>query len=363
MAREYHEPKSLNEIIDQAMLKDGFDVTTGEKIGKKQKPSTSNVPSNSTTPTSTDDPSLKESVNADEPSVVPGEPIGEEPVATGEAVEGEELKLDSGTEDMPLEERTKSLMRDYTKKTTAISTRAKELEDREKKLEEATNQVQQLYDYTQSMLQRPPSAEVQPSAPKQKFSTLSAKEKAATYAQMGIQVDEFTDDNLIRTIDFFIDREIAITQQAETLVDKKLSMHDRKRKEDEESERSVTGRVNNLKTEYAEQSTKYNLRPEAEFFVLSHMSEVRRYNPGYTLTEAVRDYVLANGGDPDKPSPVTPVIPVTPVVPNPIIPSAFNTGGAKTPVAPQGRKVFKSIDEAAAAAMEDLNAGKLRHRR
>jgi hypothetical protein len=369
--------------IDAKMAKDGFDPGSMTKAPKQTEKPSKNVDDDKdvkdTSHThSIDSTETRKKVepqgNVDGSSESPDKSesdSGEQPDGRSEGVEkkvkDDKEDLDSGGDEMPLEERKKLLLRDYHKKTTSVAQRKKELDEREAKLLTAAENVQRMYDYLQQASQTTqPTGTPEPQrASGTKFSTLPETEKKKVYAEMGLEIDEFTDANVIRAVDLFIEKSSDMEQRVEELTAKKFDQFQAQSKHTQDYERTLNENVQKLKSTYATLSKQYKLKPEAEFFILSHMQETRKHDPYYPIENAVRDYLVANGRESElDPDAADTERALAEPKRHPVVPSASASGMSKMPAGEGGeQRTWKNFEEAAKAAQADLDAGKLRHTR
>lgn len=358
--------------IDERMAEAGFDPSTGRKPGDEdpdkdiQNADTEGEPEPETTPD-------LETQGTEGAQVSDGEPEsgtepaageegkqeaegGEEEPPAGEEPGEDELTLDDGKPDMPLKERKRLLMKDYQKKTTALKKGWKELEDYREQLVKSAENLRNQWSFFEREARTIQSQPQTPAYPDP--SRMTPDQKIAFYRNVvGIDVDELTDPNILKVLDFSMglvhsqNQQMmgALTQRDQARIQKEL---------DAQIERDAA----ELKSRYGELKAKHNLPEKAELIVLAHLNQMRKYQrPDYSMDEAVNDYLdgIRTGAAPAKAPQATP-----PPAKNPIIPSA-RAGGVSTitPAKPAERTKFKTLAEAAARAADDLAKGKLRHSR
>jgi hypothetical protein len=360
--------------INERMAESGFDPATGLKAGQVEDPPQDEVvdddggPAGETTPGSEDQGSEQDAQSSerDQESGTQGEAEGEgeaeadggteEPPA-GEESGDEELVLDDGTPDMPLKERKKLLLKDYQKKTTALKKGWQELEDYREGLVKSAESLRQqwgVFEQAAAEVQQPRQNALPPVA------QMRPDQKMAFYQSIGLDVDETTDPNILRVIDFTVSQMQGVQQNFTSLT----------RREQQRIQAQLDAQVKQdaqaLKTRYDELSKKHKFPPEAELVVLAILNNMRKYHrPDYSMDEAVKDYLDGRGipADPGNGQGAVPAsVPRTPK--HPIIPSA-KTGGVSTitPAKPASRETFKTIEDAAARAKHDMERRILRHSR
>jgi hypothetical protein len=300
---------------------------------------------------------------SDEEVEAQGTPEEKKETSDGQEEEPGDITLDSGTDNMPLEQRKKLLIKDYHKKTAAVAEQRRELENSFQQVRAAAEKVQQMYDYVENVMQQQQQFSQQQ---RQQPDTEEAKKQriAKIISNLGLEVDQYTDENVIKLAMALDESNQSVGQLKNELTGYIGNAN-------------ASAKIGELKRDYATLSEKYKLDGSDEEGVLAMMNNMLQYNRNVTMEDAVQKYLgvtkindaqatierLKRGGHWEDVKKLAFAEMRKKNDSMPTVPSGAGAigGSVSSQVKQNSQTKFASIREAAAAAVRDLSAGRIRN--